>query len=421
MDSRQTVGSDEAARLLGVKKATLYAYVSRGLLRSVRGDDARSRCYLRADVERLVRGSTVGRRPARQSSSPLSWGDPVLESGITLIDSGRFYYRGLDACELASGANVEDVVGLLWRNDVAAGRSLFSGRLEPVPQAWRVALNRLRRAHPSVSMQTILQLAAADDLAGADRRLERAAQCGARLVEACYRYAVRPRSPASGRLSMVLTRAWARRRPELEPVLRAALILCADHELNVSSFTARCVASSGAGPYDVVSGGLAALRGARHGGHSDRVEALFRELGISSQSAPSRQELRSLLRARMQRGEAIPGFGQPLYPDGDPRFDLLLGKLETAASSSPVVVGVRRVAEVGRELLGDHPTVDVGLAAVSTELGRAPGGAFTLFALGRIVGWIAHALEQYESGELIRPRADYVGPAPIEVATEGAG
>jgi citrate synthase len=183
------------------------------------------------------------------------------------------------------------------------------------------------------------------------------------------------------------------------------LIVCADHELNASSFTARCVASTSAPPYAVVSAGLAALQGPKHGGASERVASFLRSIRSSGQA-------REAVVARLRQGQDIPGFGHALYPQGDPRGRLLMDLLPRYVPRSAVVRTTQTVVEVVAELLQELPTVDFGLAALVTALGLPAGTALGLFALGRTVGWIGHAQEQYQSDKLIRPRARYIGPAP---------
>jgi citrate synthase len=183
--------------------------------------------------------------------------------------------------------------------------------------------------------------------------------------------------------------------------VEAALILAADHELNVSAFTARCVASAGASPYQVVIAGLAALQGGKHGGNCERVEALFAETGRPERAA-------AVVAGRLRRGEGIPGFGQPLCPAGDPRGKELL-RLAAELAPDPVA---EALCEAARAVLQEHPTIDFGLVTLARALGLPDGTALGWFALGRTAGWIAHALEQYASGEMIRPRAHYTGPAP---------
>jgi citrate synthase len=183
-------------------------------------------------------------------------------------------------------------------------------------------------------------------------------------------------------------------------------VLCADHELNVSSFTARCVASAGSHPYAVVVAGLAALEGPKHGGAGARVEAMLDALRNAA-------SLRTALAARLRRGERIEGFGHPLYPDGDPRARLLLDLIRESYARSPEYRFVTAFARTATQITSEHPNIDFGLAALARVLRLPPGAPLTLFAIGRTVGWIGHALEQYATGELIRPRAKYVGVPPV--------
>jgi citrate synthase len=186
-------------------------------------------------------------------------------------------------------------------------------------------------------------------------------------------------------------------------LLRRCLVLLADHELNASTFVARCVASTAATPYAVVSAALSALSGRRHGGASARAEALLHEIA-------ERGEPMAVMAVRLARDEDIPGLGHPLYPEGDPRAGALLA---AAAAALPSAQGrIEETVAAARRLIGQHPNVDFALATLTTALGLPIGAALSLFVVGRTVGWIAHAIEQYETGVLIRPRARYTGPRP---------
>jgi citrate synthase len=186
-------------------------------------------------------------------------------------------------------------------------------------------------------------------------------------------------------------------------LVRRCLVLLADHELNASTFVARCVASTGATPYAVVSAALSALSGRLHGGASASAEALLHEI-------VQRGDPLAVMAARLARNEHLPGLGHPLYPEGDPRADALLS---AAMAAGP---GARRLIEVAiaaaRQLIPQPPNVDFALAAATTALGLPQGAALSLFVVGRTVGWIAHAIEQYQNGVLIRPRARYTGRRP---------
>jgi citrate synthase len=253
---------------------------------------------------------------------------------------------------------------------------------------------------PVEVFQVLLPLAAAEDPAAYDLRPRAVARTGARILRLMTNVA--SGQGATG-LAETLGRGWSWQ--EAGPLIDAALVLCADHELPVSTFAARCVASSGATPYAVVLAGLAALGGVKHGGEIELVEAFLREVEVTG-------DARDVISGRLRRGERIPGFGHSLYPEGDPRGAALLRLTAEAYPRGPAVDLSGDVAGEVLDLMGGRPTVDFALATLARALGLPTGGAVALFGLGRTVGWIGHAIEQYEGDSLIRPRARYVGEQP---------
>jgi|SRR5579871_4029107 len=401
MTLRAYLSAAEASRLLGISQPTLYAYVSRGQLRSEpMPDRPRARRYPREDIERLQQLKAARRDPQGAGARGLRWGGPVLESRITLIDGGRVYFRGRDAVALAEHATLEDAAHLLWEVPDAESPRLF----QQPPALADAELARVRRLtrDPLAHMQAALAAAAARDAAALDLTPRAVRLTGARILRLLA--AMVGRGSHAAPVHTALQRVWASGAPSIGEVIRTALVLCADHELNVSAFTARCVASAGASPYDVVSAALAALKGHRHGGASERALAL---VDRSDTLAAAKAELT----ARLRRGERIPGFGHPLYPDGDPRAALLL-QLARASRDRAAWQSVRHAWKAGSALMQQEPNLDLGLAAITRAYGLPSHAPIVIFALGRTVGWIAHAIEEYASGQLIRPRARYVGPPP---------
>ncbi len=386
--------AQEAADRLGVKLDTLYAYVSRGRLRSVAVAGTRQRRYRAEDIEALRAPAAAPTRGIAAEALT-----PVIASSICLVENGKFYYRGRDALRLAETAALEDVASLLWEDNSAhlAPFPVCGEREEPGAMRWEGAapLGLIERC------QIRLAVLADADLPALDLNRPGVIRTGhliLRELAAC----VAPKPARAVPLHRQLAAAWGVDEAGAD-ILRRCLVLLADHELNASTFVARCVASTAATPYAVVAAALMALSGRRHGGASARAEALLRELAGNGDPL-------TVMAARLARGEELPGFGHFLYPDGDPRAAAILTAVGEAVPSARAAIAAAVMA--GTRLTGRLPNVDFALAAATAALKLPPNAALALFVIGRTVGWIAHAIEQYESGGLIRPRARYIGLRP---------
>jgi citrate synthase len=410
------LSSREAAALLDVKLETLYAYTSRGLVESMPGPQGRGRRYARDSIERLKARHDARSGHAAVAAGALRFGEPTLETSISDIRSNGPWYRGHCALTLAErNVGFEAVFDLL-----------ISGEL---PQAsWpnvapSAALTRLklpvsaRPTNPSALFAAWLALAALTDDArhgSSDRdEHERARRLTPWLASKLSVFAARPPRRTSGTVAQQLLAALTGEPdPQKAALIDRALVLCADHELNASTFTARVAASAGADLYACLGAALNTLSGARHGGASARVEALLREIG-------NPQRATSVLRERHARGEKVPGFGQPLYPQGDPRGRALF---ELAAMS-----GARRrnreyecllaLTDAMREAGHPGPNLDAGLVALCSALDLPQGAPAALIAIGRVPGWVAHALEQRAQNYILRPRARYVPAATLTLGS----
>ena len=381
--------ADEAAAYLGVSRATLYAYVSRGLVVSEPTRDSRSHRYPRSALDELRDRRERRREPDLGARNALRWGAPMLDSTITLIADGRLWYRGRDARELSRTATFEQVACLLWTGAMDHAAELFLRSPSPRRKL------RADRSFADLLVASLVERRAEPAVTIAEPSVA-ALRAAARVVRQLFEAAG---ARGRGTLAERLARGWSA--PSAED-LDAALILCADHELNTSSFTARCVASTDAPLENVLLAALCALEGRRHGGAVNQdVEELLR--------SAERDGVQRACRKAVSRSGGLPGFGaaHPLYPRGDPRAEELLSRIALSERAP-----LSQIIAFGREELGLYPGTEFALAALARAAALPPGIAFALFALGRSAGWIAHALETAAEGRLIRPRARYVGPAP---------
>jgi citrate synthase len=399
-----SVSAADAARRLGVKPATLYAYVSRGTLSRQRSTDGRTSLFDSDEIEKLARRG----RPRRPAGAL----DLTVESGITQITQDGVRYRGHDVLGLAGTRSFEDVSELLWTGTLPAAR----GTAWAAPAA---ALDVGRAAQavlpdgilPLERMQVIVPAMAVTD--PLRPRLDRPAVIAAAraiivgMVECLPDQAAGGAPPDDGP-APVAERLWGRlcgRRPSraMLRTLSAALVLLADHELAVSTLAARTTASARADPYAVVSAGLGAVSGTLHGGASLGVETL---LSAATDPASAPRVVGDVLR----RGEKIPGFGHSVYRGQDPRGRLLLELVRRAAPNArKVAVADAIIAEVRRRSLPE-PNIDLALGTFTSAAGMSRGAGEAIFAVARTAGWTAHAMEAYEAGTLLRPRASYTGP-----------
>jgi citrate synthase len=396
------IGAKEAARLLGVKQPTVYAYASRGLLgRGHRGPGQKAQ-YARTAVLRLKARAEARSGHTAVAAGALRWGEPVLDSAITQISEAGPVYRGHLATKLV-GQPFESVAELLWSGALPSRAPRWPDpkphvtSIEPgaplLPALAQVA-SALGQREP---MRYGLSPTAEQERA---RGLIRSLAASVCLPLAPKRLATALAEP---NVAATLHHAFTGQRaaPAQRALIDRCLVVSADHELNASAFVARIAASAQADLHSCLTAAMATLSGPRHGGACDRVEALLAE---ALQTSP-----RNAIHARLARGEPLAGFDLGAYPEGDPRTGPLLEGAKRLGRNAALTALLELIDVVGREL-GDHPAVDLGLVGAAVALKLPAGSAAGLFALGRTAGWVAHVLEQRATGASIRPRARYVGP-----------
>jgi len=365
-----------AVALLGVKRDTLYAYVSRGLVRrsGARGHHR----YAREDLLRLK-----ARHDARAGHGPvaagaLRWGEAVLPSSVSSLHEDGPRYRGIALhALLADDVSFERVAALLATGALPDAVD----ELPPVATP----------PHDGAPLTALARLLARDLDAPDDDWISLSrkhiatfgAHLGGRLGSGVRQ------GPLAAR---VLGDHGERAR-----CLDRALVIVAEHELNPSSFAARVASSAGAGITACLLAAASTMTGPRHGRMSDTLEELL--AGADSLGA---------LRAMVARGEAAPGFGHPMYPQGDPRAAALLAMSAALGLAGPEGARFSAALSLLRELGHAPPNLDAGLVALRIALGLPRGFAAGIFALGRMAGWTAHALEQRDDRHPLRPRAQLV-------------
>src|SRR6185437_2396671 len=386
----------EASAELAISPATLYAYVSRGLIRSEPSPDSRSHRYRAEDI----RGLKERRTPTVEPHGFKSFDPelPVMDSAIATITEQGAIYRGVNCVDLAEKDTLEHTATLLW--DVTGVDPFAPDNCPHVSDEMRAIAEAARRAAPIERAIAVLALATSADPGAFTRAPEGRAMVGARILRLLVATMLNT-APSAEPLHQQIARAWAPDNKHAADLIRRALVLLADHELNASTFTVRCAASTGLNLYDSIIAGLAALKGPMHGGAGVLAAQLVKTL-VDRDVAP-------VIRERVALGERFAGFGHGVYKLGDPRAHALLDALARAGASEKLA---REIPERIAEATGEFVNIDYALAVLMHTLGLPPGNELVLFAMARTVGWIAHACEQLRHGGLIRPRARYIGPAP---------
>ncbi|VCU70283.1 2-methylcitrate synthase 1 [Pigmentiphaga humi] len=402
------VDSREACRLLQVKAATLYTYVSRGLLHPVAQPGRKARLYLREEVEGLRARSQARMGHGAVAATALRWGQPVIDTAITEITPAGPRYRGHLAADLAGFPGAfENVAELLWTGVLPDGASVWPA--EPLAEPARRALRGLwPRAGEPADMARLFQAAAlalgggsvdeevrsGSHIAGARRLLFAFATCCGALSPQR-----RLRAP-SGRKPLAVHVAEALGMPAGESLARAIdtmLILGADHELSPPTFSARVAASVGAELHACVGAALATLSGTGLAGGCDRIEQTLA-------SIQTRAQLDAwIARVVQQRARSLP-FGIESYPQGDPRAAQLLRMARSQSRRPRRADTLLRFVDGVQARVGVPPRLELGLVAACAAWDLPAGSAAALWGMGRTAGWVAHALEQRMNGFFLRPR-----------------
>ncbi|MFF1493391.1 citrate synthase [Streptomyces sp. NPDC058304] len=403
-EGERRISTRQAAELLGVKPATVYAYVSRGQLTSRRDPVGRGSSFDAREVEDLAR------RSRREAAAPPG-AELSVRTSLTLIEPDRYYFRGVDAVELASRHRYEEVAEWLWTGTLPSGVR-FTAPPQALAAARRAVAALPEHSGPIDRLRVATAAAAVADPLRFDLSAEAvlgSARCLIPTLVGALPEVGPPGWRGDGRLARQLwTRLTAREPdPDALATLDLALALLIDHDLAASTLAVRVAASARAHPYAAVSAGLGALEGPLHGAagrlaHRMLVEALER-----GGAAP-------VVADHLRAGRRVPGLGHRLYEGEDPRATALFARLENVPQAGPALAAAREVvATTAARRGGLHANVDLALAVLTVSCGMPAEAGETVFAVSRTAGWIAHALEEYQERPLrMRPSGQYQGPRP---------
>ncbi|WP_031103336.1 citrate synthase [Streptomyces sp. NRRL S-146] len=433
MDAERRLSTREAAELLGVKPETVYAYVSRGQLSSRRVSGGRGSTFDAGEVEALARrnrrngsgGSGSGGFGSRASGSDgpgsgssgggNSGGELSVRTRLTLIESDRYFFRGVDAVDLAARHTYEEVAEWLWTGRMLPG-SAFTAPAGFASVARRAVEALPEHAAPADLLRVATVAAATADPLRFDLS-EDAVLGTARTLIPTLAAALPPKGRRRRDEGPMAHRLWTRlsmRDPD-EASLRAldaALALLVDHDLAASTLAVRVAASARAHPYAAVSAGLGVIEGPLHGAASGLAHRLLQDVLEQGDAAP-------VIADELRAGRRLPGLGHRLYSGEDPRARALFAHLERIPRAEPALLAARDIVETTARHVPLHANVDLALAVLTVSSGMAPTAGETIFAVARTAGWIAHALEEYGERPLrMRPSGLYAGPRPPQPLPE---
>ncbi len=402
----------EALTLLGVKKETLYTYVSRGWIRSFPADNGRTRVFSRLDVERLRARSLARSGIGAVAGTVMRYGEPIISTRITEITPQGPRYRSRLAVELATkGSAFEAVAHWLWTGVWLSSHIGWNDtpRFQPATSSRQLGGRFDDFAKCMASTVLALGQQAAE---GEPLHLSKALNSARQIIQVLVgllgllspgrRYEpVRPGEP----LALAVSRALGTRCADDDAVaaINALMVLCADYELTPASFAARVVASSGGDLHACLAAGLCAHSGMLTGRTCDKLTELMagdsscRSLGLRLEEA-------------RKSGITTYGFNPPLATHGDPRAFWMIERaaLMNARTPSRATDNILRFLERLRDDFGLYPGLAAGLVALTAALGLPQNSAGALWGVARTAGQVAHVIEQREAGFILRPRAIFM-------------
>lgn len=384
--------ADEAAAHLKVSKQTLYSYVGRKKIRSLKDSGGRRRLYWREDIESLA-------RPAQSSLRAPAADGLVSETKITLWNEDGLYYRGRNVATLAASSTVEEVTALLWEVEE---RDIFNNDPPNTPNNFPEVIAYSRGLSTLSRTAILLPLIEAANPRSFDMSKPGYARTGVDVIRSFTAVIVGAEQFSTEPIHEYLARA-LKAPPGYANILRNLMIFAADHGIDPVTYAVRASANAGVTPYDIVLAGQAVHHGRRL--YTSRIEATGRFID----EVLNARDPASPIMSRYRAGEDIPGF-TPKGTRVDCRAAPFLRVLEESLEGDGEFRKLMNALAYTGELTGAAPEFLLLVVFVSRKLGlKDPLG---VAAIGRTVGLIAHAMEQYFGHDLYQPHPAYTGELP---------
>lgn len=402
--------STQVANRLAIKEATLYSYVSRGLLHSERSETGGS-TFDPLDVEAF---SAARRHGSRTSECRAGRPVMVMDSDLTLIEDDQLYFRGALATKLAQRLQFEGAVAHMWKSPDARDDITENFVSRPdVIRAIGIAAAQLGDTERFIDRLRIAVLisGARDPVRhslGASAVRDAGRQILSTMVDSL------PDRQAPAPLSASLAARFWPKLCAMPPspwdlrLLNATMILCMDHDLAISTMGARVAASAHADPYAAIVAALSTFDGSLHGAASVAAVQMLKETIDSGRAERA-------ISAQLAKFDFIPGFGHIVYKKVDPRAAFLLSAMRHSPQYQRAFCAIDRLSAV---ILARSPrpaNLDLALAALVVGAEMLPDAGQLIFAVSRTVGWISHILDEYQQRAMrLRPASRYIGNAPTQ-------
>jgi len=411
-DVKDYISAPEAMKLLSIRQQSLYAYVSRGWIRSVPQPGKKDKLYLREDVDKLVTRSRARSGHGAVAASAMNWGEPIIPTSITEITPEGPRYRGRLAVDLARmRMPFESVAELLWtgivhdelppwpRTKASAELKRLTDSLVPIK-----ASDQLLEIFAMVTLHLGISRGTVADRIRNGRTLDASRQIIQTLVGCCgfatdggrYVPMLEGQTIAKGLMQSLSIEPT----DENHEAVETLLTLLADHELSPGTFTARVAASSGCTLHSCIASALSVSSGLEIGRLYNRVDEFLK-------GGRSRSDLMQRAVELQERGVVVPGFVHPLYPNGDPRGKLLLEVARQRSDHSRKLSSIFGFLADMEEKFGLLPRHEFAVVVLTRAMGLSRHAPGALFVLARTAGWMAHVQEQHLSNTLLRPRARF--------------